>query len=145
MEPLPRLLETYEEARLLLEAKGWGGDPARVRAADGDRHHGPAGPPQRPSPASPPADRSTRLQVPAKEPLREPFWTRIAVTAASGALVGCLALLVAPLLAGATQPGPLVLVLPGAGPNGSTVSFDPRNLIDMPAAWGEKPLDHPFP
>src|SRR5262245_43484137 len=24
MEPTPRLLETYEEARLLLEAKGWG-------------------------------------------------------------------------------------------------------------------------
>jgi len=24
MRPLPRLLETYEEARLLLEAKGWG-------------------------------------------------------------------------------------------------------------------------
>src|SRR3954469_23275383 len=24
MTPLPRLLETYEEARLLLEAKGWG-------------------------------------------------------------------------------------------------------------------------
>src|SRR4051812_2008373 len=24
MKPLPRLLETYEEARLLLEAKGWG-------------------------------------------------------------------------------------------------------------------------
>jgi hypothetical protein len=24
MRPTPRLLETYEEARLLLEAKGWG-------------------------------------------------------------------------------------------------------------------------
>jgi len=74
------------------------------------------------------------------------FWTRIAVTAASGALVGCLAVLVAPLLAGAAQPGPLVLVLPGAGPDGSTVSFDPRSLFDnMPAMWGEKPLDQPIP
>jgi hypothetical protein len=52
---------------------------------------------------------------------------------------------VAPLLAGAVQPGPFVLVLPGAGPNGSTVSFDPRSLIDRPAAWGEKPLDQPIP
>ena len=26
MRPVPRLLETYEEARLLLEAKGWGGE-----------------------------------------------------------------------------------------------------------------------
>jgi hypothetical protein len=25
------------------------------------------------------------------------------------------------------------------------VSFDPRSLIDMPAAWGEKPLDQPIP
>jgi hypothetical protein len=70
------------------------------------------------------------------------FWTRIAITAASGALV---AVLVAPLLAGATTPGPLMLIVAGAGPHGSTVSFDPRSLLDMPAAWGEKPLDQPIP
>src|SRR5262249_36454708 len=44
-----------------------------------------------------------------------------------------------------TRPGPLMVVLPGAGPGGSTVSFDPRSLIDPPAAWGEKPLDQPIP
>src|SRR5262249_367086 len=32
----------------------------------------------------------------------------------------------------------------GAGPNGSTVSFDPRSL-DLPVAWGEKRLDQPIP
>jgi hypothetical protein len=71
---------------------------------------------------------------------------QIAISAGSGALVGCLALLVAPLLAGAARPEPFVLVLPGAGADGSTVSFDPRSLFDdMPLAWGEKPLDQPIP
>jgi hypothetical protein len=70
------------------------------------------------------------------------LWTRIAIPAASGAVV---AVLVAPLLAGATTPGPLMLIVAGAGPHGSTVSFDPRSLLDMPAAWGEKPLDQPIP
>jgi len=77
-----------------------------------------------------------------RSPGRRLFWTRIAITAASGAPV---AVLLVPLLAGAARPGPFVLVLPGAGPDGSTVSFDPRSLIDMPAAWGEKPLDQPIP
>src|SRR6185295_2242862 len=68
-------------------------------------------------------------------------WRPVAVTAASGALVGCLVLLVA----GAARPGPLMVVLPGAGPDGSAVRFDPRSLLDTPAAWGEKPLDQPIP
>jgi hypothetical protein len=68
-------------------------------------------------------------------------WRPVAVTAASGALVGCLVL----LGGGAARPGPLVVVLPGAGPDGSTVSFDPGAILATPAAWGEKPLDQPIP
>jgi len=194
MNPLPRLLETYEEARLLLEAKGWGIakaaehlsemrelarfhishtklsiktkpgadnaiEPEVAAAVEGletrrgyERQteivttgllarHG------APSPASGQriGQRAFGFLRRLAERFGRVFWARIAVTAASGALVGCLALLVAPLLAGANQPGPLVLIVAGAGPNGSTVSFDPRNLIDMPAAWGEKPLDQPIP
>src|SRR5204862_83057 len=68
-------------------------------------------------------------------------WRPVAVTAASGALVGCLVLLVA----GVARPGHLVVILPGAGPDGSTVRFDPGALLDTPAMWGEKPLDQPSP
>src|SRR4051812_24350782 len=195
MRPLPRLLETYEEARLLLEAKGWG----IAKAADHlsemremARFHishtklSKKTTPGADNPIEPEVaaavegmetrrgyERQTEIvttgllarhgappiaDVPAKahqrafrflrklaERVGRLSWRPVAVTAASGALVGCLVLLVAPLLAGATQPGPLVLVLPGAGPDGSTVSFDPRGLVDKAAEWGEKPLDQPIP
>jgi hypothetical protein len=192
MSTLPPLLETYEEARLLLEAKGWGIakaaehlselpgmarfhishnklstktkpgahnaiEPEVAAAVEGletrrgyerqteiviaglRARHG-----ARPPPARQRIDqRAFRLLRGLADRFGRAFWTRIAITAASGALV---AVLVAPLLAGAThQPGPLMLILPGAGPDGSTVSFDPRSLLDMPAAWGEKPLDQPIP
>jgi hypothetical protein len=190
MDTLP-LLETYEEARLLLEAKGWvitkaaehlaempemarfhishtkfsrktkpGEDkpiePEVAAAVEGMKtwpgyerktdivtkgllaRRG-----ARPLPASlRRGQRALRFLRQLAERFGRAFWTRIAITAASGALV---AVLVAPLLAGATQPGPFVLVLPGAGPNGSTVSFDPRSLVDQPVSWGEKPLDQPIP
>src|SRR3954463_8403482 len=171
---LPPLLETYEEARLLLEAKGWGlakaaehlremrelarfhiSHPklsnktkpgskfpiepevaaavegmqtwrgyerqteivaAGLRAAHADR----------PAARLPAVQRVFRFIRRLVERFVRLSWRPVGVTAASGALVGCLVLLVAPLLAGAAQPGPLVLVLPGAGPDGSTVSFDPR-------------------
>jgi hypothetical protein len=191
MSTVPRLLETYEEARLLLEAKGWGVTKAAEHLAEMPEmapfhlSHtkfsrkttlGADAPIEsevaaaveglktwpgyerkteivtagllarrgaRPLPASLKlGQRAFRFLRQLAERFGRAFWTRIAVTAASGALV---AVLVAPLLAGAVQPGPFVLVLPGAGPNGSTVSFDPRSLIDRPAAWGEKPLDQPIP
>src|SRR3954466_9036778 len=176
-----RLLEMYEEARLLLEAKGWGIakaaehlselpemarfhishtklskkttpgadnpiEPEVAAAVEGMptwRGHerkteivtngllARRGAP--PPPASQRiAQRAFRFLRRLAERFGRVFWARIAVTAASGALVGCLALLVAPLLASATQPGPLMLIVAGAGPNGSTVSFDPRSLIDLP-------------
>src|SRR5437868_11423609 len=191
MSTLPPLLETYEEARLLLEAKGWGIakaaehlsemrelarfhishtklsrkttpgvdnpiEPEVAAAVEGMptwRGHerkteivtngllARRGAP--PPPASQRiAQRALRFLRMLAERFSRAFWTRIAITAASGALV---AVLVAPLLAGAARPGPFVLVLPGAGPDGSTVSFDPRSLRDMPVAWGEKPLDQPIP
>ncbi|HYV48602.1 MAG TPA: hypothetical protein VFA20_27265 [Myxococcaceae bacterium] len=191
MDTLPPLLETYEEARLLLEAKGWvitkaaehlsempemarfhishtkfsrkttpGADkpiePEVATAVEGLKtwpgyerktdivtkgllaRRG-----ARPLPASLRlGQRAFRFLRQLAERFGRAFWTRIAVTAASGAVV---AVLLVPLLAGAARPGPFVLVLPGAGPDGSTVSFDPRSLIDLPVAWGEKPLDQPIP
>ena len=63
------------------------------------------------------------------------------ISAGSVALVGCLVL----LAAGATRTSRLVVVLPGAAPDGSAVSFDPEAFLATPAAWGEKPLDQPIP
>jgi len=196
MSTPPPLLETYEEARLLLEAKGWGVAKAAEhlsemrelarfhishpklskRTAPGSKF------PIEPEVAAAVEGMETRIgyerqteivtagllaahadrpavgiraRLPAGQRifrlvrrLAERFgraaWKPIAI-AGTGALVGCLALLVAPLLAGAAQLGPLVVVLPGAGPDGSTVSFDPRGLVDKAAEWGEKPLDQPIP
>src|SRR5262245_22055603 len=161
MSTLPPLLETYGEARLLLEAKGWGIAkaaehlselPGMARfhishnklstktkpgahnaiepevAAAVERmetrrgyerqteivtaglraRHG-----ARPPPARQRVDqRAVRFLRRLAERFGRVFWTRIAVTAASGALVGCLVL----LAAGAARPGPLMVVLPGAGP-----------------------------
>jgi hypothetical protein len=186
-----RLLETYEEARLLLEAKGWGIAKAAEHLSELPEmarfHISHTKLSKKTTPGAdnliepevaaaieamptwrgherkteivisgllarhgaPPPPASQRLGQRAFRFLRQlaerfgrAFWTRTAVTAASGALV---AVLLVPLLAGAARPGPFVLVLPGAGPDGSTVSFDPRSLRDMPAAWGEKPLDQPIP
>jgi hypothetical protein len=185
------LLETYEEARLLLEAKGWGiakaadhlremGELARFHishsklslktkpgaanpiepevaaAVEGLKtwigherqteivtagllaHHGTPPVPGVPAKAH---QRAWRFLRKLAQRLARASWRPVAVTAASGALVGCLVL----LAAGVTRPGPLVVVLPGAGTDGATVSFDPRSLLDTPAAWGEKPLDQPIP
>jgi hypothetical protein len=196
MSTPPRLLETYEEARLLLEAKGWGIAKAaehlsemRVMARFHISHtklskkttpgaDNPIEPEvaaavegmetrrgyerqteivttgllaRRGAPPQPVSQRLGQRAFRFFRKLAERFgravWMRIAITAASGALVGCLALLVAPpIRANAAQAGALVFVLPGAGPDGSTVSFDPRSLFDnMPAEWGEKPLDQPIP
>jgi hypothetical protein len=195
MEPTPPLLETYEEGRLLLEAKGWGIAKAAEHLSElpgmarfhishtklSKKTTPGADNPIEPEVAAaieamptwrgherkteivikgllarhgaPPPSASQRIGQRASRFLRglaerfgRVFWTRIAVTAASGALVGCLALVtLAPLLAGAARPEPFVLVLPGAGPDGSTVGFDPRSLIDKAAEWGEKPLDQPIP
>ena len=186
---MPPLLETYEEARLLLEAKGWGiakaaehlaemsglkrfhiSHPklskktapgskfpiepevaaavegmqtwrgyerqteivaAGLRAAHADR----------PAARLPTVQRAWRFLRKLAERFGRLSWRPVAVTAASGALVGCLVLLVA----GAARRSPLVVVLLGAGPDGSTVSFDPGAILATPAAWGEKPLDQPIP
>ncbi|HYV43709.1 MAG TPA: hypothetical protein VFA20_02565 [Myxococcaceae bacterium] len=197
MNPLPRLLETYAEARMLLEAKGWplaaaaeylaempglkrfhisqakiskrttpGSkfpiEPevaaaveemetrigyerqteivtAGLRAAHGDR--GSAGRARLPA-----VQRVSRFLRKLAERFRRASWRPIIISAGSGALVGCLALLVAPLLAGAAQPGPLMVMVFGPGADEAPVRFDPRSLFDsMPAKWGEKPLDQPIP
>src|SRR3954469_15210731 len=186
MNTLPPLLETYEEARLLLEAKGWGVTKAAEHLAEmpemapfhishtkfsrkttlgADEPIEPevaaaveglktwpgyerktdivtkgllARRGARPLPASLKlGQRAFRFLRQVADRFGRAFWTRIAITAASGALV---AVLVAPLLAGATPPGPRMPISAGAGPKGSAVSFDPRSLIDPPVSWGEKPL-----
>src|SRR3954467_1616149 len=184
MSTLPPLLETYEEARLLLEAKGWGiakasdhlsemREMARFhishpklskRTAPGSKF------PIEPEVAAAVEDMETRIgyerqteivtaglraahvgrpaagvraRLPAVQrvsrflrKLAERFgraaWKPIAI-AGSGALVGCLAPLVAPLLAGAAQHGPLVvMVFSPAGDDARRL--DPRSLFDdMPA------------
>ncbi len=95
------------------------------------------------------SQRAVRFSQQLAEKLGRVSRKQIAISAGSVALVGGLVLLLGaqllPRRANAAQPGPFVLVLPGAGPDGSTVSFDPRSLRDMPAAWGEKPLDQPIP
>jgi hypothetical protein len=191
MTPLPPLLETYEEARLLLEAKGWGIakaaehlselpgmarfhishnklstktkpgahnpiEPEVAAAVEGletrrgyerqteivtaglRARHG-----ARPPPARQRIDqRAFKFLRRLAERFGRAFWTRIAVTAASGAVV---AVLLVPLLAGAARPGPLMVMVFGPGADDAPVRFDPRILMDMPARWGEKPLDQPIP
>jgi len=189
MNPLPPLLETYEEARLLLEAKGWGiakaaehlselpemarfhishprmskrtapgskfpiepevaaaveGMETRVgyerqaeivaaglRAAHGDR---PAVGVRARLPA---VQRILRFVRRLAERFGRAAWKPIAI-AGSGALVGCLALLVAPLLAGAVQPGPPVVIIPGAAADGSPLWFEPGALLTLTDPGGVK-------
>src|SRR5687767_14526791 len=201
MSTLRPLLETYEEARLLLEAKGWGvakaaehlsemrelarfhishpklskrtapgskfpiepevaaaveGMETRIgyerqteivaaglRAAHGDR---PAAGVRARLPAG---QRVSRFLRKLAERFGRAVWKPIFISAGSGALVGCLALLLgAPLFPGranAAQAGPLMIIVADAGPDGSPVSFDPRSLLTIPASIGEQPLDQPIP
>jgi hypothetical protein len=193
MSTLPPLLETYEEARLLLEAKGWGIakaaehlselpgmarfhishnklstktkpgahnaiEPEVAAAVEGletrrgyERQteivttgllarHG-----TRPAVQEPPSVSQRVVRVLREFALRfrHASWKPIAITAASGALVGCLVLLVA----GAARPGPLMVIVsrPSADHSPAWVGFDPKSLLDVPAKWGEKPLDQPIP
>src|SRR5437868_2329820 len=167
MDTLPPLLETYEEARLLLEAKGWGiakaaehlselPDMARFHLSHTKLSHktkpGSAFPIEpevaaavegletwrgyeqqteivttglrarrgtRPAVQVPPSVRQRVMRALRKlaQRLARASWRPVAVTAASGALVGCLVL----MAAGVARPGPLMLVLPGARPDGSAV------------------------
>jgi hypothetical protein len=95
------------------------------------------------------SQRAVRFSQQLAEGLSRASKKQVAISAGSVALVGGLVLLLGaqllPRRADAAQAGALVLVLPGAGPDGSTVSFDPRSLYDRPVAWGEKPLDQPIP
>lgn len=191
MNALPPLLETYEEARLLLEAKGWGIAKAAEHISempDMARFHisstklslksraGAASPIEpevaavvegletrggyehqtelvtaglraahagRPAVQEPPSGRQRVVRFLRGLALRfrRAPWRPVAVTAASGALVGCLVLLVA----GATQRGPFMVIVADAGPGGAPVRFDPGAILATPAAWGEKPLDQPIP
>jgi hypothetical protein len=220
MQPTPRLLETYEEARLLFEAKGWGLakaaehlselseldrfnisqtklskkttpgskvpiEPEVAAAVEGMQtwrgyerqteivtagllalHGDPsivdvgqvAAEVRERLPASEPAIKlvealeekgglwATRFFQTLAERLGRTSGKQIAISAGSGALVGCLALVtLAPLLVGATQPGPFLVIIADAGPDGAPVRFDPGAILATPAAWGEKPLDQPIP
>jgi hypothetical protein len=189
MNTLPPLLETYEEARLLFEAKGWGMAKAaehlaemsglkrfhishpklslrtkpgskfpiepEVAAAVEDMQtwHGyerqaeivaaglRSAHADRPAARLPPVQRAWRFLRKLAERFGRLSWRPVAVTAASGALVGCLMLLVA----GAARPDPLMVVV--FNPAGDkSWRLDPRSLFDdMPARWGEKPLDQSIP
>jgi len=195
MPPAPPLLETYEEARLLLEAKGWGSAKAAehlselpemarfhishpkmskrtapgskfpiepevaaavegmetrigyerqmeivsagLRAAHGDR------------PAAgvrvrlPVGQRAWRFLRKLAERFGRVAWKPIAI-AGSGALVGCLALVLVPLLSGhalaAAQPGPLVVIVPATAEDYSSVSlwFEPGGLLALSDPGGPK-------
>jgi hypothetical protein len=191
MRPTPRLLETYEEARLLLEAKGWGIAKAAEHLSELPEmarfHISHTKLSKKTTPGAdnliepevaaaieamptwrgherkteivisgllarhgaPPPPASQRLGQRAFRFLRQlaerfgrAFWTRIAITAASGALV---AVLLTPLLAGAARPEPFVVMVFGPSADDAPVRFDPRSLMDMPVSWGEKPLDQPIP
>jgi hypothetical protein len=191
MEPLPRLLETYEGARLLLEAKGWGIAKAAEHLSEMPemaRFHishtklskkttpGSAFPIE-PEVAAAVEGLETRVgyerqteivtegllarhgappvaDVPAKAHQRafkllrrlagklgRLSWRPVAVTAASGALVGCLVLLVA----GAAQPGPPVVIIPGAAVDGSPLWFEPEALLALADPGGVRPAEQQVP
>ena len=95
--------------------------------------------------------RATQFFQTLAERLGRTSWKQIAISAGSGALVGCLALAVAPLLpvrASAAQAGSLAVMVPAmAAPDQSPVwlRFDPGSLFPTPARWGEKPLDQAVP
>ena len=192
MSPLPRLLETYEEARLLLEAKGWGIakaaehlselpemarfhishpkmskrtapgstfpiEPEVAAAVEGMEtrvgyerqteivitglltRHG--APPVADVPANA-HQRAFKFLRKLAERFRRASWKPIAITAGSGAFVGCLAVLLAPLLPGranaAVQPGPPVIIIPGAAADGSPLWFEPGALLALSDPGGPK-------
>jgi len=214
MKFLPRLLETYEEARMLLEAKGWGvakaaehlaetealapfnisqatlsrktipgskvaiepevaaavegletrvgyerqseivirgllalhGDPPIVdvdRLATELREHLPASEFTLKLVQALEEKASARATRGLFGRLGRLSWKQIAISAGSGAFVGCLALAVAPLLPGrahaAAQPGPLVVILPATAADYSSVwlRFEPGGPLAA-VAWGEK-------
>jgi hypothetical protein len=202
MEPTPPLLETYEEARLLLEAKGWGVAKAAEhlsemrelarfhishpklsrRTAPGSKfpiepevaaavegmetrvgyerqteivtaglraaHAG------RPAagvrPRLPAGLRVSRLIRKIAERFGRASWKPIFISAGSGALVGCLVLLVvAPLLPGranaAVQPGPPVVIIPGAAADGSPLWFEPGALVALADPGGVRPAEQEVP
>ncbi|HYV48914.1 MAG TPA: hypothetical protein VFA20_28840 [Myxococcaceae bacterium] len=214
MRLIPRLLETYEEARLLLEVKGWGvakaadhlaemeelapfnisqatlsrktipgskfpiepevataiegletrigyerqadivtrgllalhGDPPIVdvdRLARDLREHLPASELMPKFVQALEGKASARATRGLFERLGRVSWKQIAISAGSGALVGCFALLMAPLLPGranaAAQPGPPMVIVSGPGADYSTVwlRFEPESVLAA-VAWGEK-------
>ncbi|HEY8209225.1 MAG TPA: hypothetical protein VIG99_17165 [Myxococcaceae bacterium] len=213
MKSLPRLLETYEEARMLLEAKGWGvskaaehlsempglasfnisqatltrktipgskvsiesevaaaiegletrigyerqteivtrgllalhGDPPIVdvdRLAEELREHLPASELSLKLVEALEEKASARATRGLFRRLGRLSWKQIAISAGSGAFVGCFALLLAPFLpirANAAQPGPLVVIVPATGADQSSVwlRFEPEIALAA-VAWGEK-------
>jgi len=200
--PLPRLLETYEEARLLLEAKGWGIakaaehlsemremarfhishtklskrttpgsafpiEPEVAAAVQGMEtrvgyerqteivtegllaRHG-AAPPVANVPAKA-HQRAFRFLRKLVERFRRASWKPIAITAGSGAFVGCLAVLLAPLLPGranaAVQAGPPVIIIPGAAADGSPLWFEPGALLALsdPGGGPKRPTEQQVP
>ena len=84
--------------------------------------------------------RATRVVQELVERVGRFSWKHVAVNAVVASLVGCLTL----LLAATPSVSPLVVLLPGAGPDGSTVHFDPESMLAM-SALGEKRLDQPIP
>ncbi|HYV48499.1 MAG TPA: hypothetical protein VFA20_26750 [Myxococcaceae bacterium] len=202
MSTLPPLLETYEDARLLFVAKGWGvrqvqqhlselAELARFRlthtrlcqytkagankriepevaaAMEGlptwhgyERQteivtkgllalHGDPSVDVGPVAAELPGELAQALERKARLPKLSRAARRRISIAGSGAVVGCFAALVVPVLPfhlGAVQPEPPMLIVTGPGPDGATVGLDPRVLVDRPMSWGEKPFENqPIP
>jgi len=79
------------------------------------------------------SQRATRFFQQLAERLSRASWKHAAISAGSGALVCCLALLLAPLLLGsavaAPQPGPLVVVIPHPRLADSSLWFEPGSPL----------------
>jgi len=95
--------------------------------------------------------RATQFFQTLAERLGRTSWKQIAISAGSGALVGCLAVLVAPLLLGSTaaaaQPGPLVVIIPATAADYSPMSlwFEPGGLLAVGDPGLKRPAEQQVP
>jgi len=99
------------------------------------------------------SQRAARFFQPLAEKLSWASWKQIAISAGSGALAACFALLLAPFLPGradaAAEPGPLVVIVPAIAADYSSVSlwFEPGGLLAIgdPGGRPQRPAEQQVP
>jgi len=99
------------------------------------------------------SQRAARFFQPLAEKLGRVSWKQIAISAGSGALVGCFALLLAPFLPGradaAAEPGPFVVIIPrpAADHSPAQVWFEPGALLAIgdPGGGPKRPAEQQVP